>query len=639
MLTGIRRFTQGWIAGGLLSVLIAAFAVWGIQDVFRTAPKNAVAAGRGVQITAEEFRKAFDNALEEIRAQSNGQAISTQDAVDNHVDTAVLQRLMNQKALDRLASQLGIGASDAMIAKAIRDDPNFKSQLTGAFDKQAYQQLLAQNGLTPAAYENQLRSGLRRRQIALALAGGLHAPKSFASLIYNYETERRVVSIASIPSSRIGKPPEPTEAQLQAFYKENAPRFATPEYRRTTLVIASPQPFEAKANVPEDEIQKLYEFRKPKLGGVETRSFVQISAPTREAAEEAARRLAAGEDAQKIASSLKLQAINFDKTAKAQVPDPAIAEAVFALKPGQTTGAIKGRLAWATARVTDIVPGSAPSYDSMRESLRAELAKEQAKSLLNDAVQKFEDARSGGKSLEEAAKEAGLTATPQAQIDAEGRDPSGAPDPAFASDPALLKAVFQAPVNEMTDFMPAPDGSYVLARVDAITPPGVRAFADVKPLLTLGWKARQTGEAMRKFSEDFMAAVNSGKGFAETAKAMKLPMVATSQSLTRQAAMQGGAQRLGAAIFAAKKGGVVSEPDDRGDALLIAKVEDITRQAPEDNPQLFAQAQQSADQFAANDLLLAVQDAAVRDAKFKTNEKLLKQTLGVSDAASPTPGQ
>jgi outer membrane PBP1 activator LpoA protein len=84
---------------------------------------------------------------------------------------------------------------------------------------------------------------------------------------------------------------------------------------------------------------------------------------------------------------------------------------------------------------------------------------------------------------------------------------------------------------------------------------------------------------------------------------------------------------------------VVSEPDDRGDALLIAKVEDITRQAPEDNPQLFAQAQQSADQFAANDLLLAVQDAAVRDAKFKTNEKLLKQTLGVSDAASPTPGQ
>ena len=63
-------------------------------------------------------------------------------------------------------------------------------------------------------------------------------------------------------------------------------RFALPEFRAFTIVRAEVAPFAAKVEVPEDEIRKLYEFKKDTLSTAEKRSFVQLSgAPDRATAE------------------------------------------------------------------------------------------------------------------------------------------------------------------------------------------------------------------------------------------------------------------------------------------------------------------------------------------------------------------
>lgn len=640
MLTGLRKVTRGWIAGGLLGLLVVAFAIWGIpHDILNFGSPNEVASGDGVKVTSAEYKRAYDAALQEYTRQSGGRSLTSEEARAQGVDVVVLQRLVTQAALERLAGKMGFHASDAMVAKQIREEQAFRSQLTKKFDRATYESLLNQNGLTPEIFEANLRSDLRRTQLALPLAVGGYAPKSFAKLIYTYETEQRTIIAAGVPPNSVGKPPNPTEADLQAFYKENQARFGTPEYRTVTLAIARPDLFMAKVEVPEEKIKETYEFRKGGLGGGEKRSFVQISAASREAAAEAARRLAAGEDAKKIADSLKLQVVPFDDVAKAQVVDPALADAVFSLKEGQTTGAVQGKLAWAAARVTKVTVSQAPSYESMRETLRAELAHEEAENALNDAVQKFDDERSGGKSLEEAAKSTGLLVVPYAKVDAQGRDGGGAPIQGIADNPALLKAINATAVNESGEFTPiANGGGYVLARVDAVIPAGVRSFAEVRPLLVLGWQAKQTAAAIRKVADEFVAAVKAGKPFAQTARARKLTILADNQTYSRQSIGSTPLAPLASAIFGAREGEPVAGPDARGQAILIAQVLKIERPDPAGNGALFTQAQQAAANFLDTDMLTAVQQSAVQEAKVKTNDKLRLQTLGFTETEnSETP--
>ena len=627
MLTGLRKHTRGVVAGVFMVLLVAAFALWGINDVFSSRPSDGVASGGGVHVSAAEFQRAYDSAVSEVRQNNGGRSPTPAEAVQNGFDLQVLERLVTQGVLDRLADKMGFGASDQMVAKQITDVPAFRSQITNKFDKATYQSILAQNQLTPELYEADLRSGLKRQQLAQSLTGA-YAPKALTDFIFQFETEKRYVTIAAAPPQLAGAIPEPTEAELAAFYEQNKSRFATPEYRKITLAIGEPVAFESKVVVAEEDIRKQYEFQKARLGSNEKRSFTQISAPSEAAAAEAAKRLVAGQDAAAVAAALQLQAIPFNAVAKAQVPDAALADAVFALQEGQTTSVIKGPLAWAVAKVTKIEGGAAPTYESMRDQLRAGLAKDQAEGAVNDAIQRFEEERSGGKTLEQAAQETGLLVVVHDRVTAQGTDSSGAPIQTISDDPTFVQQIFATGASEATDFTPLKTGGYILARVDDIIPAGFRPLADVKPMLVMGWKAQKVSEAIKKIHDAMIAEVKAGKPFAEAARAHKMPIVLTDGAFTRQTIMQSPAGSMAQQVFAAKQGEVVSGADARGGAILVALVTKIEKTDPAGDKQLYDQARAAAGQMVENDLLVSLQTAALQDAKVKYNETLRHQTIG-----------
>jgi peptidyl-prolyl cis-trans isomerase D len=633
MLSGIRNVTKGWIATGLLSILGISFAVWGIKDGLNFSAPTDIASGQGVRVMAAEYKKAFDNAVDQAREQAK-RPVTRQEAYDAGIGEDVLKNLIAQKSIDALARKAGYTASNTMVADAIRTEPAFRSQFTGAFDKQQYATMLARNGLTQPEFEQDLRDRMTRRQLATSMVMGIHTPQSMAKLMYAFGSERRVVSVAEINPDRVGAPPEPTDADLQTFYKENLASFKTPEFRNLTIVKARPEAFAARVDVPEDKVKALYDYRKPTLTTGEKRSFVQISTGANEAAAtEAARRLAAGDDPQKIAADLKVQAVAFTAKTKGEVPDAAVREAVFALQKGQSTGPIKGQLSWAAARVADITAGSTPSYEAAHDELKTALAKEAAQDMLNDAVDKFDTARTGGKSLEEAATAAGLDVYKIDSVTAQGvRDQTG-PVAGLADAPELLKAAFLAPLSEPTDFSPTPDGGYSLVRVDKITPPGTRTLAQVKPVLVLAWKARKVGEAMRAIGDAITKAVAGGQSFADAVAAQKIKMIAKSEMLDRGSAQNSGVPMLFAMAFGAQEKDVVVAPDARNQVLLVAQVERIRREDPALDPQGYSQAVSQVSQMLTNDFLLSLESSAKTGAKVKRNEKLVTQTLGVEAKA------
>lgn len=628
MLTFFRQLAKSPVATVLILVLAGAFAIWGINDVFRPVQRDAVAYGDGVTVSSVEYNRAVERALNQAR-QESGQFLTKQQAHEQGLTAQVLSRLISQKAINRIAERAGVETPDKMVADAIRTDEAFKSQVTGAFDPETYRSLLQQNGLSEREYEDGLRGGLKRRQIISATAAGVRAPTSIADFIVAFQSEQRVVTVADIPPTVAGQVPAPTDADLKKLYDESKANLKTPEYRKLTLILARNADFEAKVEVPEDKIKAAYEFEKDKRGTPETRTFVQITATSQAAAAQAAKRLAAGEDPAAVAKAIGGTAVPFEKTARSAVPDAIIANAVFGAQPGQTVGPIQGKLAWVAAKITEVTPGNAPSYEQLKPELRANLARDEGMTLLNQATKAYDDAVAGGQTPEEAAKASGLIVEVVGAVDAQGRDDQGQPVAALTGAKDMLDTAFATAQNEVSDFTPLGEAGYARVRVDVVTPEGVVPFEKVKDRLAGVWRSREISKRMEAVVTRIKAAVAGGKTFSAAVQAEKLRVGAKSQTITRQQAGQGPAAQLGGAIFAAAKGDIVSAPIQGAPVLLIAQVEDIVRDDPKTRPDLVEAARTQATELLTNDVLDTLQRAAVTSAAVKQNDKLVSTVLGL----------
>lgn len=632
MLTELRKVTRGWIAMGVIGLLALAFAIWGINDVFKPIQSNEVASGRGVKVTQQEFNLAFDNELKRARAQS-GKSVTRQEAVEANLHMRLVNQLVNQRVFDALAGRVDVGASDAMVAKSIQDTEAFRNPVTGAFDAGTYRSLLAQNGITAALYENDVRGEMARNQLADALVAGIRPPSSFGRMAIAFESERRTISIAAITPERVGAPAAPTDTEIEAFYKAQAQAFALPEYRAFTVIRAEPADFASRVEVPETKIKELYEFRKAQLVTPEKRTFVLLSGGAdRAAAEEAGRRLAAGEDPQAIARGLNMQAQTFEDKTKSDAPDARIGAAVFGAAAGQMTAPIQG-ITWSIARVTSVTPGASPTLEEVREQLHSELAQDEAQTLMTNAVEKFDEVRSSGATIEDAAGQAGLAVTRIPLTDARGLNAAGQPEASILDQPEIVQAAFAAAEGDPTDWTSTETGGSYMIRIDTLKPSGPPPLAQVRDRVALAWRMQKTGEAMRELSDELSAAVTGGASFTNAAKTLRLPVLVTSQTITRQMAGQGGPSRqLMGAVFTGRAGEIVSGAGGPGGAVLyVAQIENIERDDPSKTPQLLEEARQSLNSMLAEDMLVTVQNAARQQARIRLNQPLIDRLVGKND--------
>jgi peptidyl-prolyl cis-trans isomerase D len=217
-------------------------------------------------------------------------------------------------------------------------------------------------------------------------------------------------------------------------------------------------------------------------------------------------------------------------------------------------------------------------------------------------------------------------------IEARGLTPQGQPEPSVLDQPELLKAVFAASEGEPTDWMSQEDGGSYMIRIDTLKPTGAPPLADIRDRVAQAWRFQKIGEGMRKIVEMVEAEVRSGKSFADVARAQRLLFVQAPQTLDRRAAQQGPSPALGAAIFAAREGNVVSGVGGpRNDLMFVAHVEKITRADPAADPQGVEQRRQAIAGALGNDTLATVQSAARQEARIRLNQPLIDRLVGKTD--------
>ena len=303
MLVATRKFAKSWVAAVLIGLLIVSFAIFGINDVFKGNFSNDVITAGSRGVSAADFKREFDN-FRKNAEQQMGQPVTVELAVENKVDTRVLQELASREAFGEMLYKAGIRPSDGLMEKEIRKVQAFFNPISGAFDKNLYLQRLNEAGMTPEKFDTVMRDEIAQAHTISAMVNGLRVPRAYTALAAVYGLEARDVGFFPIDPRSVEPPKPPTDAELTAFMQQNAERLTRPELRVLTLVAFSPALVQGDLPIDEAEVQKRYDFRKDTLAKPETRSLIQIPAKDAAVAKTVADRLAKGEDATAVARSL-----------------------------------------------------------------------------------------------------------------------------------------------------------------------------------------------------------------------------------------------------------------------------------------------------------------------------------------------
>lgn len=500
-----------------MGFLVISFAIWGIGDIFRGVTQNEVAKIGGTEITIDQFRQYYNDRIQQLGRQT-GRPITPDDARARGLDRLILGQLIAETTIDEQAKHLGLGAGDAEIAQRIANDPSFRGP-NGQFDRARFEQIIRQVGFTESRYVEDQRRALLRRQIAQSVTGDMKAPSTAMAALNQYQYEKRRIEYVALGAAQAGDIPSPTPEILNKYFEERKPLFRAPEYRKITLLALSPADLAKPNDVSDSDAKAYFEQRKDSYGKPEKRELRQIVFPNAEDAAATRERIAKGASFDDIAKERGVSASDTDlgTVAKSEVIDPAVADAAFALKAGETSAPVKGRFGTVLLQVVKIEPGEEKSYDQVASQIKSEIAESRTRSEIGNLRDKIEDERAAGSTLAETARKLNLKATNIEAVDRSGRAPDGKLVVGLPQTPNILNAAFASDIGVDTDALQLPNGGYLYFDVTGITPSRERSLDEVKDDVSTRWRNDEIAKRLQRKADDLVGKLKAGTSFAQVA--------------------------------------------------------------------------------------------------------------------------
>jgi peptidyl-prolyl cis-trans isomerase D len=577
MLDGMRKAAQGGIGRFIMAVvmglIIVSFVIWGVGDMFRGLVADKIASVGSASVTVSEFHNEWQDLVYQYQRQSKG-AFTAAQAHAVGLDAQLLTRLIDDAALDERAKSLGLAMSYETIADAARNDPKLHDA-SGQFSRALFDQALRNSGLTERAFFEKQRGIYLRQQLEHALVDGLGAPKPLVEALAAADAQTRGIDYLVLPPSAAGEIAAPSAQALQSYYDDRKSSYRAPELRAFDILLVSPAALAKPAEVSDDDAKAVYEKQKDsRFATPEKRDVQQIVFPTEAEAAEGSAKIKSGTSFDDLAKDRKLSQSDLDlgEITKADIFDPAIGDAAFALNEGAVSDVVKGKFGYLLLRVVKIVPGSVKPFEAVAAEIKQSIATERAASDVQGLHDKIEDARVSGKSLSEAGQSVGLNTTAVPSVDAQGVDAKGqkidVPEKS-----ALLRAVFASDIGADDAPLNTHDKGYLWFAVTKVDPAREKSFDEVKDEVEKAWRQDEIAKALSAKAADLVKQIDAGASVADLAKGLSLE-VKSATGLTRKS---GGDLPQGVAVAAFSvaddKGGSAQTPDGR---LVFKVVKDET---------------------------------------------------------------
>ena len=600
MLHSVRRAVKSLPAKILLGLLVVSFAVWGIEDIFRGGGAGSVAVVGGTEVPADEYADALLR-TQRVLTRQQRQAVSLQQLRESGLADATLASLVRDAAFAEELDRLGITVPAAAVRQAIMENPAFQDG-QGAFSQFLYSTRITEAGYAPQAYEAATAELLGQQLLQDAFAPVAAPPPGVAELIAAQKGEERTVEIVRLTPDMVPAPAAPGDATLAAWFEENRERFREPERRTGFYLHTDLAAIAAELAPTDEEVRAEYDANPQAYSVTPTREVEQIVFPDTAAAEDALRRIRAGEATfAEIAAerNVSMADLSLGTVTRDELP-AASAEAVFGVTEPGVIGPVEGVFGPMLLNVTAVQQGGTAPFEEVADRIREELAARRAREAVVSRANAIDDLRAEGLPLPEIAGKAGVALVRFQGLDAQGNVAGGTPPPA-AADPAFLAEVNAAMDGEERELVTLSDGSYVLVMVEEIVDSHLPELDAVRDRVVAAWTAEQRMQALETRAAGLAARIAEG-GLAALAAAEGLG-APESLTLTRGDAPAPLSPALADAAFGADVGDPLVGRSAGGDAVLLGRLAAVQPLPPDELAEAASNLQAALVSSAAQDQL------------------------------------
>jgi peptidyl-prolyl cis-trans isomerase D len=606
MLSLLRRFANTWVAKLFFVVLVGSFGIWGVGDVVRNlATRTWAAKVAGATIEPPQLEEAYRRQLQQFTRMLAGRDVSPE--MRRLALSQSLDQLMLQTALNQEVDRLGLVVPDAALREAVLAMPGFRGK-NGAFDRSTFEAALRENNYTEARFMQLMRADLGQRQVLAPVRASAASSDTLARRIFAFEQQKRTADMVEFPVASQPAPAPPSEDTLRRWWDNHPDSYSTPELRRIKVAILAPETLAKGVEVPEEDLRAAYEQRKAEFQSPERRSAEVISAPDEATAHRLAAAWRGGADWTKMQEEAKAAgatAIALDDATGAEFPAAELATAVFTAPPDTVSDPVQTPLGWDVVQVTKVTPGVDRSFDDAKAELRDQLATQRAADLIDERVNKVEDALAGGAKLDELPGDLGLVGV-TGTLDAKGNTKEGTPAPIPGSPElraALIESIFRLKPGDpphLTEVQ-GPNGgtgAYYAAVVEEIIPPAREPFETVRDRVLADWTADARRHAAETAAAKLYAAVKGGQSLDDAATVAGV-RVDRLPAIGRQGGAESVPTQLRQPLFSMQKGEAtmvetadgfavavltgIEEPDPASDPIGFGRMRDeLTRSLGDD---------------------------------------------------------
>jgi len=510
----------------------------------------------------------------------------------NMIEPQVGQQLVQQQILLDEAEKLGIRVTDADVRQYLQTGPPGQVLFpNGKFIGQDKYAALIQSrfDITVADFEDSVKHDIAMRRLQSLITAGVTVGDKEVRDLYLKNNVKIKFDYAVISSDDLSKEINPSDADLEAFFKKNAARYATavPEERTITYFAFTPDNVPGGAPQPtQQEIQQYY-----------TAHQSEYSVPEQSRARHILIKVDQGADAKTdAAAKAKAEALlkqiqggaNFADLAKKNSDDPGSKDsggelgfaqrgrmvpefdtAIFTQQIGDTK-IIKTQYGYHIVQVEERQQAHAQSLAEVLPTIQATLIRQKSSAAQQSYAQALtSEAMKNGLDKTAAAHHLQLVTTPPI---AQQGVIAGLPDSA-----TLLSKAFQSKQGDPAQSAPTGEG-YAIFQVTGITAAHAPLFADWKSHVLDDFRAEQLPALLRQKTTDLANQAHMTNDLAKAAKTAGAT-VKTSDLVgqTGQVPQFGEVGQVAPQLFDLAPGNI-SGPISAGRTGVVAKI--IDKQAP-----------------------------------------------------------
>jgi len=518
MLQTIRDYTQGWIAGVIVTIIILSFALWGIHSYFTGGTNNSVVAQvNGTEITREQLTVAYERLRRQAQVQYGLNAAKDETALKDRA----LQTLIEIEVLKQASVEEGFHVSDRQIDSYLQSMPEF--QVDGQFSVDRFQEILSSSLLSTGEFLELIKTSLLIDQPKLGIiltSFSLPDETNYTIALVNQE---RDIEYINIPLHYfLSQPIVIAPEKIKAYYEQHKNDFMTPEQMNVDYIELSLKELSSRIHPTEAVLKSFYNeninsYTQPtswKLASIEipvpaTASQEDFATAQRKA-EAVLQAIAQGNDFSQIAqqypsdTNLKGQ----DWMVLTQIPAEWQKAVAGLTKPGQISEPITTPKGIVLVKVIDIKEPKIQPLDAVRDKVKEAYIRQHAEEKFAELREQLADLTyEHPDSLQTAAKTLNL---PIKTSELFSKDKSGSDisqhkkvrDVAFSNDVMNLQ--------NNSDVIQLNPETVIVLRMKSHIPSTLIPLKDISRQIEDKLKTEEAEARAAKFAEDFKAKLQAG---------------------------------------------------------------------------------------------------------------------------------